>query len=838
MIPNIQQTRSRAVGLCFVAFLVLSPTTISGQTPATGKITGVVVEADSRTPVVNAVVEILSLNRRVRTDERGRYEIGDLPAGRYTVLVRMIGRLLRTESVVLTPGAGAGVGAGAQTVLDVALESSAVRLSAIEVLRSRTEMARNLDDIPGSVYVISGEEVTHRNPFHDVHQTLRQVPGVNVQEEEGFGLRPNIGLRATGSERSSKITVMEDGILIAPAPYAAPSAYYFPVVGRMHGVEVRKGSSQIKYGPRTVGGAINLVSRPVPDELQANLDVAGGSFFTRRVAGAVGGGGSNIGWLVQGYKTATNGFKQLAAGGTGFDVGDYNAKFRLHTDRRATTYQELEIKLGYNRQRSDETYLGLTETDFVVDPNLRYAASQRDVMRVEHRQFHVRHFVRLGGGGGGSGQFDLTTTLYRNETGRNWYKLQSVLGTGISRVLDQPEGFTTEMAVLRGGSSGLGDLRVRANNRTYFGHGIQSIAGLQFGGRAINHEIEIGARYHEDQEDRFQHEDGFQMLANRMVLTVRGAPGSQSNRVSDARALALFIQDRIDVGSWSVTPGVRFETIDLTRTDYRPDDPNRVAPDRVRENGVSVLIPGIGASYAVRDDLRLFGGVHRGFSPPSPGADGDTRAETSVNYELGARYNTGEVNAQLVGFFSDYANILGAATLATGGTGVGDQFNGGAVNAFGVETSLQYTPLGLGGTPLRIPWGVTFTYTNAQFQTAFESDFAPWGSVQKGDRVPYIAGTQMSGWVGVEHDRWSITAGTNYSAAMRTVAGQGALRDSEGTDAFVIVNASADYEFGRSSSLYVTVQNLTGASYVVARRPAGARPGLPRTILGGVRIRR
>ncbi len=824
MIPNIQQTRSRASGLCCVAFLVLTPTTIWGQAPTTGKLAGVVVEADSRTPLASALVELFPLNIRVHTDQRGRYEIGGVPAGRYTVLVRMIGRVQWTEPVVLTPGE--------QTVLDVALEANAVRLPAIQVLRSRTELASNLDDIPGSVYVISGEEVTHRNPFHDVHQTLRRVPGVNVQEEEGFGLRPNIGLRGTGSERSSKITLMEDGILIAPAPYSAPSAYYFPVVGRMHGVEVRKGSSQIKYGPRTVGGAINLVSTPIPDKSQVNLDLAGGSFATRRVAAAVGGVGSNFGWLVQGYQTATDGFKQLAAGGTGFGVGDYNAKFRWHTDRRASTYQELEIKLGYNRQRSDETYLGLTEADFVVNPTLRYAASQQDVMRVEHRQLHVRHFVRPGG------QFDLTTTVYRNETDRNWYKLQSVQGTGISRVLDQPDGFTTAMAVLKGGDSGPADLRVRANNRTYFGHGIQSIAGLQFAGRAVNHEIEIGARYHEDQEDRFQHEDGFQMLANRMVLTDRGAPGSQSNRVSDARALALFIQDRIDVGSWSVTPGVRFETIHFTRTDYRTDDPNRIAPDRVRENGVNVLIPGIGASYAVRDELRLFGGVHRGFSPPSPGADGETRAETSVNYELGVRYNTGEVNGQLVGFFNDYGNILGAATLATGGTGVGDQFNGGAVNAFGIETSLQSRQLGFGGTPLTVPWGLTFTYTKAQFQTAFESDFAPWGSVERGDRVPYIPGAQLSGWVGVEHNRWSITAGANYSAAMRTVAGQGALRDGERTDAFVVVSTSADFEFGQSSSFYVAVQNLTGASYVVARRPAGARPGLPRTILGGVRIRR
>ena len=124
--------------------------------------------------------------------------------------------------------------------------------------------SNQLETATGSAVIIDGTQLDLYE-FDDIHRVLQSVPGVYIREEDGYGLRPNIGLRGATSERSSKIAIMEDGVLIAPAPYAAPAAYYFPMMSRMSKVEVFKGPSAIKYGPNTVGGANNMVSRGITE---------------------------------------------------------------------------------------------------------------------------------------------------------------------------------------------------------------------------------------------------------------------------------------------------------------------------------------------------------------------------------------------------------------------------------------------------------------------------------------------------------------------------------------------------------------------------------------------
>ncbi len=788
---------------------------------------GTVRDASTGAPLSRVAVRLEGVGRTVLTDETGHYAFAHVPDGEQTLRVSMIGYTPATKIVILVPGA--------ERVVNVALEPSPVRLRPVTVIHQRTRLVGEpgrLAEIPGAAHSLDRARVEDpKFLFDDVHTVLRQVPGVNIQEEEGYGLRPNIGLRGTGAERSSKITVMEDGVLIAPAPYAAPSAYYFPVVGRMEAIEVRKGSSQIKYGPRTVGGALNLVSTSIPETLTLAGEVEAGEDATRKLRAKVGDAYRNVGWLAEGYQIRTNGFKRLEGVDTGFDVEDYLVKLRLNANPTAPIYQELEIKLGYTDEVSHETYLGLTEEDFRQNALQRYAASQRDVMDAQHRQLQARYFIRP------APWLDLMTTVYRNDFARNWYKLQSVNGEGLADVLQRPGDFAEHLAVLRGADSDPDALVLRANNREYFARGVQSHVGLRVGG-SVEYEVEMGVRYHEDQEDRFQHEDGFRMANGSMVLTSKGSPGSQSNRVSDARAWAFFVQHKLTVGRLSVAPGIRFEHVDFTRTDYAGDDPGRLTPTGVRENDVTAWVPGVGARYGVTAALSLFAGAHKGFGPPGPGAAPETAPEESVNYELGVRVRRTGLHAEVVGFVSDYENVLGRATLATGETGAGDQFNGGAVDVGGVEVAVEFDPLANRESGIALPMQLTYTFTRATFRTGFESEFEPWGTVEPGDRLPYVAEHQLYASAGIRRGRWAASFGASYTGAMRTVAGQGPIPAGGGTDAAVVMSLAGQAAITAESVVFVAVQNLADARHVVARRPAGTRPGLPRTLMAGVRLGR
>ncbi len=711
-----------------------------------------------------------------------------------------------------------------------------------EILLERITVVGNpvwISRIPGAASYVNAQQL-RKQGYSDINRVLRSVSGVNIQEEDGFGLRPNIGLRGTGVERSTKVNIMEDGILAAPAPYSAPAAYYFPNIARIHSVEVRKGSSQIKYGPNTTGGAINMISTPIPTEMSGRAEFSIGERSSNKLYANFGNRTERFGYLIEVLNMSDDGFKQLDNGGnTGFDIRDIMGKFMVRSSADASVYQRLELKLGYNDQTSDETYLGLSRADFNNTPFRRYAASQLDQINTEHTQFHLRHFALF------SDRVDLTSTLYRNDFSREWYKLHDLrtsvdgINTGnLAQILQNPEANATEFGYLRGLDSPDDALNVRSNNRVYYSQGIESILGVNFDLGGASNQVEFGVRLHQDEEDRFQFQDFYRMENGSMVLTTSGAPGSQANRVGSATALSIFVQDKIRLDRWTFTPGMRFENIWFSNRNFGTGDPERTGMNlNESDYSVSVFVPGAGLTFRATDNLTLIGGVHRGFSPPSPSSASETRSELSINTELGMRWANAAFNAELIGFFNNYSNLLGSDLAAGGGAGTTDQFNAGKVRVTGFEfsTMTDFAEL-FQISNIALPFNLNYTFTDARFRSDFSSSFGPWGDVESGDEIPFIPRHQLNTGLSLNVNAFSLNLNSVYSPRMRTAAGSGSIQDEFSTDSYFLLDLSSSYGISSNVDLFMNVRNLLDETYIVSDRPAGVRPGLPRTMMGGLRF--
>jgi Fe(3+) dicitrate transport protein len=681
---------------------------------------------------------------------------------------------------------------------------------------------------PGSEHAIDAEEL-ERFERDDIHKVLATVPGVYIRQEDGFGLRPNIGMRGSGSERSAKIALLEDGVLSAPAPYSAPAAYYFPLVTRMTRIEVLKGPSAVRYGPNTVGGTLNLISKPIPEKREVILDVAGGSTLYGKTHGSYGERWKHGGFLLEAAKIRSDGFKVLDGGGnTGFDKNDALLKLVLNSRRSAPVYHELNGKFGYSNEVSNETYTGVADKDFDVTPYRRYAGTQLDRMNWDHQQLQLSYRADFA-----EALTSVTATIYQNTFSRDWRKLNGFnTNRTLSDILASPDEGANAVfySVLTGQTDSLSSeetLLLGTNARDFVSKGLQlAVQNEREGLWGIIHNIDAGVRFHRDQARRYEFEEGYRMRNG--VLDRESSPMKvNTNSTGYATAFSFHAQQKSRINKLEVTAGARTE---LINTEYVDHD------DGSRNDGTQlVLIPGAGATYQLHESLAVLAGVHKGFVPAAPNAaGGQASPEKSVNYEAGFRSSALGINSELVGFFSNYSNLKGTCSFSAGcmQSQVGNEFNGGRVHVMGLEaTAGGERKLG----PLRLPVKLTYTFNHSEFQTSFVSGNAQWGSVEKGDELPYLPAHQLAANVGLGGERWETALAARYTSAMRDFASQGMLAPQDRTESATVLDFAGNVQLWKHAKLYTTVNNIFDQANIVSRRPFGARPGAPRMVIMGIK---
>jgi Fe(3+) dicitrate transport protein len=132
---------------------------------------------------------------------------------------------------------------------------------------------------------------------------------------------------------------------------------------------------------------------------------------------------------------------------------------------------------------------------------------------------------------------------------------------------------------------------------------------------------------------------------------------------------------------------------------------------------------------------------------------------------------------------------------------------------------------------------MAYTWTQGEFDTSFESDFADWApAVFAGDAMPYLAEHHLFAELGWTTTSWAAYLSMDSTSAMRTTAGRGPVASVDEIEARTLFGFSLQRTLAERCQLYVQGRNLLDTTYVAARRPYGLRPGMDRAISAGIRL--
>ena len=793
----------RAVLLVLLAacLFALPPLSAAAQVGAASLIGQVVDETGAAVPGALITVRRSSTasERRIESDSEGAFSVSELAAGDYEITATSAGFAVAVQRVSLRPGEVRRI----PLQLRVGGLTEDVVVVAAEIAGSHERLRR----LPGSVDIVD-RETLEKSRVMTTNDALRKVAGVHVRDEEGFGLRPNIGIRGLNPTRANKVLLLEDGILLTYAPYGDNATYYHPPIDRFERIEVLKGGAQIAYGPQTIAGAINYVTPKPPAQKAGSLILTGGNRDYFNGHGSYGATVGRTGFLIDYMRKQGNGSRE----NLDFKLNDVNGK----VVQTVGAGQTLTLRANYYGEDSNVTYSGLRQDEYLANP--RANPFRNDFFYADRYGASATHAFAV------SGDLAMTTHLYWNSFRRHWWRQSS---NSAQRPNDSADPLCGTMANLNTTCGNEGRLR------EYSVWGIEPRISVHHRVFGISSETDFGVRAHFEQQDRLQ--------KNGTTPTARSGELVESNvRTNDA--YASFVQNSFLFGGWTVTPGIRLEHVRFERTNRLANAGTGVTG----ETDLTRVIPGIGVSHTTGEQITVFGGVHRGFAPPrtediisNTGGVIDLDPELSWNYEAGVRSTMRPgVNVDATFFRMDYENQVIPASLA-GGVGA-TLTNGGATLHQGIELRAQIDTAPIIGSSHDAYLRLAYTYLPvAEFSGTRFSNIPGFGTVSvSGNRLPYAPEQVVS--VGVGYARGPIDLlleavrtrdqfGDDLNTVAPTPDGQRGL-----LPGYTVWNTAMNYMVARAT-LFLTVKNLRDELFIVDRT-RGILPGSPRLVQMGVRF--
>lgn len=734
-----------------------------------------------------------------RPDAAGTFRFAAVRRGEYSLWTRAEGFAEHRQTVV--------VGRDKPEEVVIRLQPEGLAQQLVVHANALVGPEAALEAIPGAVSTLDQGLLTQTRPM-TIDEALRKATGVFARGEEGFGLRPNIGIRGLNPNRSSKVLLLEDGIPVSYAPYGDNASYYHPPVDRFEQIEVVKGSGQVMYGPSTVGGVINYLTPPPPDRSSGSITLTGGSLSYFNGHARYGTTIGKTGFLLDYMRKQGEG----ARDNTRFGLNDVTGK----VSRTLTSRQTVSAKFNHYGEDSNLTYSGLRESEWLAGP--RGNPFRNDFVDFKRLGGAVSHSYVL------SSEAVLTTNIYGQRFARDWWRQSS---NSAQRPNDSADPLCGGMANLNTTCGNEGRLR------EYTTVGFEPRLRVFNNWFKVRSQMDFGFRGHFETQDRLQ--------KNGDTPTARDGRLVENN-FRKADAWSGFIQNRFVLGKFGISPGLRLENVRFQRT-------NRLLNVQGRTS-LTQWIPGIGVSYSLAGGTTIYGGVHRGFSPPraedvinnTTGGTIELDPEMSWNYEFGIRTRVDRMASFEATFFRlDFQNQIIPASVA-GGVGATLTSAGQTIHQ-GMEFAGRTDYRNLFGSRHSLWLRGAYTWLPmAEFAGTRFSTVSGFTSVLvTGNRLPYAPRHLLNSMLGYTHS-------TGLNAVIEGIHTAGQFGDDLNT-----INPSPDGQRGRlpgnflwnatvnypveawRTTFFVSAKNLGDRLYIVDRA-RGVLPGMPRVVHIGVRF--
>ncbi|MBY4676366.1 TonB-dependent receptor family protein [Marinobacterium arenosum] len=623
-------------------------------------------------------------------------------------------------------GYGYSIEAGNQLVLKpLGPVAQAEQMAKLEVVGNWLDKVgeQTLHEFPGARHRLSQQDFEQAGAF-SLTEAFRKIPGMQVRvpaESYGANHALSVGVRGLKSRFSEKSTILLDGMPLSFAPYGQPQLSIAPIsLGNLAAIDVVKGGSSVRYGPQNVGGIINFVTPDIPEQAEGRITVRG--------EGATGDAEGNL----RGQVNAFYGGKVTEDSGLALLYsGSHGGNYREHSDEdiddlmvKGETWlsdnQQLDGHLRYFKAKT-EIPGGLNEQQFAEDPY--------------QSRYNFNHFE------GDRKEARLRYTNYLSD----------------SQEL-QIQGFYATTYRLYGLQFNP-DSRQRYDEwgREYDVYGIEPRYSQLVELDNSSHEFSVGYRYvKEDAKLNRTRWNNFAVGSD--PVTVDGVLRTLDDAGTTAHA--LYLDDRIQFGDWTLTPGARLEKVEVFRHSLvKKNQPN----DFRNEQDYTEFLPSVSLGYRLSPTTQLFANYNTSFGTLqhlqlSDSTENELEPEIARTVELGGRYRNGGLSADLTLFNINFTNKL------QWDDSLGHHVNRGRTRHYGVEMGAAYDFAG--GLNLH----GNLAYTHAEFR---EGDLA-------GKELPYY-----SNWVG------NLGAEYRYGDWTYNLEGYAQSKqysDNENTDPLTVVN--------------------------------------------------